>query len=415
MSLPNILTTELLGHDPLLSVDACVASPQLGKTALDSDQVEIEDAHVMVIDDEAINIKLVRKVLSENGFSHFTGVTNSVDAIREIRGGCPDILLLDIMMPHVSGLEILEAVKATPGLRQIPVLILTASSDRKTKLEALELGALDFLAKPVDRMELIPRVRNALSIKAYQDKLSRNNEMLEETVEQRTREVALSRLEVVHCLGRAAEFHDDISGGHVVRVGLYAGLIAEALGLNDAQVQLIELAAQLHDVGKIGIAKSILKKRGPLTAEETDIVQGHCVIGKEMLARMGKSQAKYHASSESMASKLLENGHSTLIQMASRIALTHHEHFDGNGYPLGLSGDSIPLEGRITAVADVFDALSCERPYKQAFPISKCFDMLSQGRGKQFDPDVLDAFLGRSEDVVNVRIDFADRSNSAAQ
>ena len=416
MTNSNILSADLLGHDPLPTIPPTVIPKKMVRDeAVVLAQKEIENAHVMVIDDEAINIKLVRKVLSEVGFSNFIGVTDSVTAIEEIREGSPDILLLDIMMPHVNGLEILEAVKATPGLRHIPVIILTASSDRKTKLEALELGALDFLAKPVDRMELVPRIRNALSIKSYQDKLSRNNEELERRVEERTREVALSRLEVVHCLGRAAEFHDDISGGHVVRVGLYASLIAEALGLNDAQVQLIELAAQLHDIGKIGVSKTILQKPGTLTPEETELVQAHCVIGKEMLAKMGKTQAKYHESSSNLASKQLQEGQSPLIQMAARIALTHHEHFDGSGYPLGLSGISIPLEGRITAIADVFDALSCERPYKQAFPISECFEMLEKGRGKQFDPEVLDAFLSRRADIVDVRIDFADRSNSSSR
>ncbi len=368
----------------------------------------VEDAHVMIIDDEPINIKLVRKVLGEIGYSHFTGVTNSCDAMMEIRKGQPDLLLLDIMMPHVDGLEILEAVKATPDLKNIPVLIFTASSDRATKLEALDLGALDFLAKPVDRMELIPRVRNALAVKSYQDQLNFQNRCLEKEVDLRNEELRLSRLEVLHCLGRAAEFHDDITGRHVIRVGLYAGLIAQAMGLNESQVNLIKMAAQLHDIGKIGIPQSILKKEGKLTPEELDVVRGHCAIGKEMFERMSESQTQFYHSSPERGQQLLE-GRSPLIQMASRIALTHHENFDGNGYPLGLSGKDIPLEGRITAVADVFDALSCRRSYKPTFSLKQCFQILEEGRASKFDPEVLDAFFSKREEIIKVRIEYADR------
>lgn len=389
--------TEILQHDLLAEIGV------LPDNALKS----TEDAHVMIIDDEPINIKLVRKVLGEIGFSHFTGVTNSCDAMVEIRRGLPDLLLLDIMMPHVDGLEILEAVKATPDLKNIPVLVLTASSDRATKLEALELGALDFLAKPVDRMELIPRVRNALAVKRYQDQLRCQNDALEQEVERRNQELELSRVEVVHCLGRAAEFHDDVTGRHVVRVGLYAGLTARAMGMNDAQVKMIELAAQLHDIGKIGIPRDILGKQGQLTAEEFSVIQGHCMIGKEMFERMSETQSRFYRTHPARGQRLLE-GQSPLIQMASRIALTHHEHFDGRGYPLGLSGEDIPMEGRITAVADVFDALSCRRPYKPAFSLDECFEIMEEGRNSQFDPEVLDAFLSQREAIVKVRIEYAD-------
>lgn len=369
---------------------------------------EVESGHVMVIDDEAINIKLVRKVLQEKGFFRFSDVTDPREALAKIRTEAPDIILLDIMMPHISGLELLEAIRASAHLQHVPVLILTASTDRETKLEALELGATDFLMKPVDRAELIPRVRNALKMKACHDHFQNSSNRLAQTVKQRTEEIALSRIEIVNCLARAAEFHDDITGRHTVRVGRYAALIGRELGLPTQQLQLLELAAQLHDVGKIGIPDSILQKEGQLTPEEFNIMKRHCAMGKSVFegdSGVTGITSGYQAPSESQK---YEPKHSPLLQLAARIALTHHERWDGTGYPMGLAGEQIPLEGRITAVADVFDALSCKRSYKDAFPLNHCFELLDEGRASQFDPEVLDAFLKCRDEVLEIQIGLAD-------
>lgn len=371
-------------------------------------ELHSSDAHVMIVDDEPINIKLVRKVLSEVGFSTFSETCDPRTVLTQMRTDTPDVVLLDIMMPHISGLEVLEAIRATEQFQHIPVLILTATSDRATRLEALELGATDFLNKPVDRAELLPRVRNALTMKAHQDHLKNYAGELEKAVKARTQEVVASRLEVVHCLARAAEFHDDVTGKHVLRVGRYAGLIGKELGLTNQQVYILELAAQLHDVGKIGVPDEILKKRGRLTPDEYEIVKRHCKFGKNMFERMDETQWAFVRMHPELGSQLLNASRSPLIQMASRIALTHHEHWDGSGYPLGLKGEAIPLEGRITAVADVFDALASERPYKPAMAQHTCFDAISELRGTQFDPQVVDAMLSCRDAISEVHIEFAD-------
>lgn len=406
--MPNVIENTQLQRDLLAEISAMFGTEQESEAPREPDEVDVTSSHVMVIDDEAINIKLVRKVLQEVGFVQFSDVTDPRQALSSIRRAAPDVILLDIMMPHISGLEILEAIRATAQLKHVPVLILTASADRETKLEALELGATDFLTKPVDRAELIPRVRNALKMKACHDHFRNYSTHLEETVRQRTEEVVNSRLQVVHCLAKAAEFHDDVTGQHIVRVGRYAGLIGEELGLSSNEAQLLELAAQLHDVGKIGIPDAILRKEGSLTPEEFAIVQEHCAMGKSVFDGHEQHESSEMREHSILGSKLLGTASSPLLRLASRIALTHHERWDGEGYPIGLSGEDIPLEGRITAVADVFDALSGKRCYKDAYPMDRCFELLEAGRGKQFDPMVLDAFLRRRDDVIDIQIALAD-------
>lgn len=358
-------------------------------------------ARVMIVDDEPINVTVVRKFLQRSGYTNFDEITDSTQALPHIYANPPDVLLLDLMMPQVSGLEILEAVRSDPALDRMPVLILTASCDAETKVEALNLGATDFLSKPVDPTELTPRVRNALLVKGRED-------ALEELVAKRTAELERSRREVIHCLARAAEFRDNETGRHVLRVGKYAGILARELGFNERDAQLLEIAATLHDIGKIGIPDSILLKPGKLDPEEYELMQKHSAYGKKIVCSMDASEYETFVGHAELGSTLLGDCSSPVLQVASRISLTHHEKWDGNGYPLGLAGTDIPLEGRITAVADVFDALSSRRPYKAAFPFAKCVEILEEGRGKHFDPDVLDAFQAQRDAIVRIQIDYAD-------
>ena len=227
---------------------------------------EPRDALVMVVDDEGFNIDLVEAYLEDEGFQNFVTTTDSTSALAMVRSHRPDIVLLDVKMPQVTGLEILAAMRNDRELRLIPALILTASTAPETKLEALRLGASDFLAKPVDPSELALRVKNVLSVKAYQDHLAKYSERLEQQVDIRTKELVRSREEAIHCLARAGEFRDDDTGHHVMRVGLYSSIIAEELGFAKAEIELIEQAAQLHDVGKIGIPDAILHKPGKTRA-----------------------------------------------------------------------------------------------------------------------------------------------------
>jgi putative two-component system response regulator len=363
---------------------------------------------IMIIDDEPVNVKIARKYLETAGYRNFVTTSNASDALDLILHESPDLILLDVMMPDISGLEILQQVRATARINSIPIIVFTASSTPSLKCEALQLGATDFLTKPVDPHELTARVRNALMLKANSDRLEDDAQRLQEEIAKRTAELAMNRLEVIHCLARAAEYRDNETGRHVLRVGCYVGVIARALGLDDATVELLEHASPLHDVGKIGIPDSILLKPGRLTPEEYEIMQGHSQRGARVFEILSSDEWGKVQGHTEIGSQILGNSQSPLLRMASRIALTHHERWDGKGYPLSLSGEDIPLEGRITAVADVFDALSSKRPYKPAFPTAECFQILIEGRGQHFDPKVIDAFLSAKEKIVEIQIRYAE-------
>ncbi len=365
-------------------------------------------AKIMIVDDEPINIMVVKRYLELEGYENYATTTDSTKALEEMTLEKPDIILLDIMMPKVDGLEILEGIRNDALLKHIPVIILTGSTDQPTKQKALELGATDFLAKPVDPSDLIPRVRNALLTKAHQDQIQAHAQTLEEEVRLRTEELAQSRLDVIYSLGRAAEFRDNETGQHVIRVGRYVGIIARGLDLDEAMVELLEHASPLHDVGKIGIPDSILLKPGKLSPEEFETMQKHCQLGRKVFRNLTDSEQRQYLAHAELGAQIIGNTGSELLDMAASIASSHHEKWDGSGYPLALAGEDIPLEGRITAIADVFDALSSKRPYKPAFPRDKCFAILEEGRGTHFDPRILDVFFSYSKEITKVQIAFAD-------
>jgi putative two-component system response regulator len=291
-----------------------------------------------------------------------------------------------------------------------PVVFLTASTDHDTKVEALRSGANDFLQKPIDPSELVPRIRNILALKLHQDRLKNYSQELEQAVRERTAELEASRRDVIHCLARAGEYRDDSTGYHVLRVGKYARLIAQQLGMDDDYLDRIEQAAQLHDIGKVGIPDDVLRKPGQLTESEFELMQRHCGFGKRILQRFSPQEQLAMQQHPDIGAKILGVARSPLLDMATRIALTPHEWWDGNGYPLGLKGEDIPLEGRITAIADVFDALSTKRCYKDAFPLEKCFAIMEEKRGTHFDARVLDAFESKRREIVALQIEYADGS-----
>ena len=355
----------------------------------------------MVVDDVPLNIKLACAHLQTVGYQHFITETDSTKALSVLYQDPPDLLLLDIMMPQVSGLDILQAIRADPRLLHLPVLVLTAATDREMKLQALELGATDFLTKPIDVQDLIPRVHNALLMKSYRDDL-------EHKVQQRTQELLHAQQEVVHCLARAAEYRDNETGQHVIRVSRYVEIIARELGLPANTVALMKQAATLHDMGKVGISDSVLLKPGKLTDEEFGEMKKHCEYGADICSHSIDGSVNMPKEHQSIGIRLLENCTSPLLKMATSIAATHHEKWDGSGYPNGLSGEQIPMEGRITAVADVFDALSSKRPYKEAFPIEKCIAILKEGRSQHFEPQLVDLFLSCLDEVIEIRDRFAE-------
>jgi putative two-component system response regulator len=381
------------------------AAPSPGNAALSA--THPENGMVMIVDDEPINVKLVQKYLKCAGYSRFATINDPRTVFDRVLADPPDVLLLDVMMPEVSGIELLRRIRGDARLDYFPIIILTAADNQETRIRALELGATDFLAKPVNAAELVARVRNSLMLKAHQNLKSYSQE-LEQQVRLRTAELANSRLELIHCLARAAEFRDNETGHHVVRVGCYAGIIARKLGLPESMVELIEHAAPLHDMGKIGIPDAILQKPGKLTPDEFEIMKRHSVFGKRTFEPMSSDEWRTFKNHTLVGENILGGERSPLIALASKIALTHHERWDGSGYPLGLKGEEIPLAGRITAVADVFDALSTRRPYKPEWPLDRCFAAIDEGRGTQFDPAIVDAFLASRDQVVEVRMRFVE-------
>jgi Response regulator containing a CheY-like receiver domain and an HD-GYP domain len=371
--------------------------------------VSTKSAHIMVLDDEPSHIRTLGQFLNDAGYTNLITTSDPTEGIDLIREKRPDLVLLDIAMPEISGIDILHLISVDHSLRHIPVIVLTDNANRDVKQVCLDLGASDFLSKPVDPIELLPRVRNLLLNKQYTDQQLSHAEWLEEQVRKRTAELAASREEVVHCLARAGEFRDDDTGHHVRRVGKYVGVIARELGFSQSRIEILELAAQLHDIGKIGIPDAILHKRGKLDDDQYAIMKQHCVIGKEIIQPLPADEAAQLRMHAKMGAALLHVPSSPLLMLAARIAQTHHERWDGTGYPLGLKGNDIPIEGRMTAVADVYDALSSRRPYKEPFSREKCFQILEEGRGTHFDPKILDAFFARSEEIVQIQLDYMDR------
>ncbi|MHC5002123.1 MAG: HD domain-containing phosphohydrolase [Planctomycetota bacterium] len=381
--------------------------PQL--VTFDPHARSLGEATMMIVDDEPLNVKVLRKYLKEAGYTNIVTTTDSREAMALAREHDPDVVLLDVMMPHVDGLSILEMIRKDGLLRFTPVIIVTASSDERTKDRALDLGATDFLAKPVDANDLLPRVRNALTVRAYQQHLENYSARLEREVQSRTATLEKSRLHVIHCLARAAEYRDDNTGQHVIRVGLYAGAVARRLGIPDEQAVLIEQAAQLHDVGKIGIPDQILHKPGKLTDEEFELMTHHCEMGRDIIVGKSASESGVPSSDGRWTAMIAEVLDSPVLALAAVVAMTHHEKWNGTGYPLGLSGETIPVEGRIVAVADVYDALSTARPYKEAFSLDKCLAIINEGRGQHFDPAVVDAFSGALDQILEIQSEYGER------
>jgi putative two-component system response regulator len=385
-------------------------SPPAPSDAAESEPVE--SSKIMIVDDEQYNILVVQKYLRDRGFCNLVATCDATQAMAMIDDERPDVLLLDIIMPEVDGLQILQAVRQDRHLCHVPVLILTASAEAEVKLRALELGATDFLAKPVDPSELILRLRNTLLAKAHLDHLEDYSERLEQQVRLRTEELRLSRQEVIHCLARAAEYRDEQTGKHVIRVGRSAGIIARQLGLDEARCELIEQAAQLHDVGKIGVSDTILLKPGRYEPEEFELMKRHCEFGGRIMQPADEGDEEPLRRHAEMGAHIMDSCSSPIMRIAAVIAMTHHERFDGTGYPRGLADETIPIEGRITAVADVYDALSSPRPYKPAFSREKCLSILEEGRGSHFDPRVLDALLARLDEIDRVQAEFADEESA---
>ena len=331
----------------------------------------VDDGRILIVDDEPRNVLLLDRLLGVSGFTNVGSTTDSSEVVALCAHEQPDLLLLDLQMPEPDGFEVMRQLE--PWLRgptRMPILVLTADNTRDTKTRALSSGASDFLNKPFDTTEVILRVKNLLLTRLLSLELRDQNLLLEKRVRERTRELEEARLEVVDRLALISDYRRDSTGEHAKNVGRLAALLARALELPDETVELIRHAAPLHDLGQVAVSDRILSKPGKLSPDEYEAMKLHTTVGGEIL---GRSRSK-------------------LLQMSEEIALTHHEWWDGSGYPAGLKGEEIPLTGRIVAVADVFDTLKSKRPYKFPWPAEHALAELERLRGRQFDPQLVDVF-----------------------
>ncbi|MCG8651414.1 MAG: response regulator [Pirellulales bacterium] len=330
------------------------------------------------------------------------------EALNRIRNRSFDTVVLDVSMPGMSGLQLLNVIKSDNVTRDLPVVIVTGESDQHLKRKALELDAADLLNKPVDMDELVARLRSTLRLKEYSDELKSRNETLQRYVRERTSELSASRIDIIWRLGKAAEYRDEETGNHVIRVGSYARVVATSLGLAKPFIDDLFLAAPLHDIGKIGIPDSILLKPGKLSDHEWNVMRLHCQIGAAILSDQCKFMKVASGQLRDLPGDCFEQVQNPVIELATTIAATHHEKWNGNGYPNGLAGKDIPIAGRIVAIADVYDALRSVRPYKQPFSIERSIDIIRGDAGTHFDPEVVEAFLDGFDRILAIETEFAD-------
>ncbi len=334
-----------------------------------------------MVDDEMPNLKLLDRILANEGYTSRVMIQDPREVIARYNETRPDLILLDLNMPHLTGYQVIEQLKALDDPLLPPIVILTAQYGRDETLKGLNAGARDFIGKPFDRTELLMRVRNLVEAQLSHRLLADQKNILENLVQQRTEALTLSRREIVQRLGRASEYRDNETGMHIVRMSQVAALLARRLGWDESQCDLMLNASKMHDLGKIGIPDAILLKPGKLEPDEFEIMKTHCRIGAEILS----------------------DGNSELLALAREIALTHHEKWDGSGYPQGLKGEDIPQSGRIAAVSDVFDALTAVRPYKKAWTVEQAVDLIRTSSGSHFDPQVVAAFLESIDEIVSIR------------
>ncbi|GMR04529.1 MAG: response regulator [Thermodesulfobacteriota bacterium] len=329
-------------------------------------------ARILVVDDDRFFLEVLKDLVMEMGHEAVTA-ENGAEAFEKAVSLPPDIVITDVLMPVMDGFELTEKLKDRPGTSHTPVIIVTSLSDKASRIKGLKAGADELLSKPIDEAEFRVRVGNLLKVKRYEDYLIEHGKTLEGEIKDKSiqleeayEQIRSSYLETVYRLTLAAEYRDMETGAHIKRIGLYSRLVAEKLGLGDKEVDALYIASPMHDVGKIGIPDSVLLKHGKFTDDEFYIMKTHCAIGANILHNPGPE----------------------LLKTAMDIALTHHERWDGSGYPGGLKGTEIPLSGRIVQLVDVYDALRSERPYKEAFDHQKALDIIGNDEKDFFDPEI---------------------------
>jgi len=362
-----------------------------------------EARRILVVDDVEPNLALLGSLVRSLGYEVETA-RDGLEALAKLALGV-DLMLLDVMMPGLDGYDVTRRVRADPRTADLPIILVTVLDSREDRLKAIQAGASDFIAKPVDKTELLVRISSQLRLKEAQDALKRSQAGLEEQVANRTAELRrtceeaadanrrtyAAHVDTIRRLVLAAELKDPDTARHIMRISRYSAVLAKALHMSPGETEVLAHAVTMHDVGKIGIPDVILFKRGALDAEEKKVMETHTLIGGRILA----------------------DSPSALMQLGQIVALSHHERWDGTGYPRRLRGEQIPIAGRICAVVDVFDAMTAERPYRPAFPPEAVLETMRQGRGTHFDPRLLDLFMGRLDEVHEVREQLAEEAATA--
>ena len=342
--------------------------------------------HVLIVDDAEINLVLFEALVKRLGNSQSIKFSSSPKGLLWAQGNAFDLAIVDYMMPELDGIEFIRQLRQTPGKEDVPILMITANDQKQIRYRALDAGASDFLTKPVDKIEFMARAGNLLQLGDSRKKLANHAEWLAEEVRKATHEIVQRERETVIRLSKAAEYRDPETGAHILRMAHYSELIAMGMGLPKADQELLLEAAPMHDIGKVGIPDAILLKPGRLTPDEFEVMKQHAMFGHD----------------------ILKGSSSKVLQAGAEIALAHHEKLDGSGYPRGLVGQDIPIFSRIVAVADVFDALTSERPYKKAWSLDRAAEHIRNSSGTHFDPVCVNTFFEQWDSVISIRKKFAE-------
>lgn len=372
--------------------------------------------NILVVDDDEQFLASIRRMIQVEGFPWrvFTR-SSAMEALSMVELSTMDLILTDLLMPGRDGFWLIEQLRASPLYSNIPIIVLSGDGEEKVKRKALQMGVTDLLNKPFDPEDLFLRINNNLLIKEYQDELLRKNKVLEKEVFRRTTQLEVSRIDILWKLARAGEFRDEMTGNHVIRVGYLSEYLAREAGLPETEINLIFMTSPLHDIGKIGIPDSILRKPDKLTEAEMKVMRKHCEYGRAILLDRSNNetyllQQLFNQKGVIHQTDFLTN---PLLDKAAEIAYTHHENWDGSGYPTGLKGDNIPISGRIVAIADTYDSLRSLRPYKWAISGEQTIQMIQQQSGKRFDPSLVDLAVYRTDGLDEIWTRFVKQPQVA--
>ncbi|MEA3544178.1 MAG: response regulator [Thermodesulfobacteriota bacterium] len=349
----------------------------------------IHEAKILIVDDNPLNVALLEAVLEEEDYNNIFSTTDPFQVLPLYREHQFDLILLDIRMPGMSGIEVLKQLSIVTKDEFLPVIVLTAQTDQNTRQQALEAGAKDFITKPFEDWEVLLRIENTLQTRLYYTRQVIRADLLESEVRKRTKKILETQFEIVHRLGVAGEMRDNETGAHVSRMSHICSLLSRKRGLGTDFSNLLLYASTMHDVGKIGIPDSILLKPGKLTPEEWQVMKQHPEIG----------------------ARIIGDHDSDIMALARETTLYHHEKWDGGGYPFGISGDGIPVAARIAAISDVFDALTSSRPYKQAWSVERSMTLIKEESGRHFEPLMVELFVENLPEIVAIKNRYVDQEN----